>query len=276
MARHLALVVGGGSVGQVYGWALEKAGFDVTFYLKPSHLKQARLGYTLHWLNHDRALRAPIHFKSFKIMSETQEIAQITWDVIYLAVSSSALRSGWLDNFSRAARTAKCVIALQPGIHDRKFLLQYFSEQQLAQSLISIIAFSEGQTTAFYTPPFEKNPVRPPLSIKKLKKVAFFTAILHCFVVALEDADWSLKKIQDRRRLKQLSLSLSEITKALERKLQTPAPFVLKLLGPTTLRVLIAIAPSLFPFPLEKYLKNHFNKVSDQTRLMTQDYKSLL
>ena len=44
---------------------------------------------------------------------------------------------------------------------------------------------------------------------------------------------------------------------------------------PWLLKILSLIAPKLMPLPIETYLKYHFTKVGDQTRLIVETYESL-
>jgi 2-dehydropantoate 2-reductase len=276
MTRKI-LIVGGGAVGQVYGWALERAGAEISYYLKPQHAEAAQSGFKLHWLNRDREQRSPLTLQRFKVFTDVATVSVEKWDSIYLTVSSAALRTGWLESFAPAVARTPGIVMLQPGIHDRDYLRGYFKTSQLLCEVITFIAFptSNGAATAFYTPPFHKTPLGAPLGEKQMRQTAFYTATLHAFISALEQADWSLEKLRQPQKARQLHHAISQTLAGVVQQTRMRPPLLLRLLSPLLLRAAIRMAPALFPFDFETYLKNHFTKVSAQTRLMNNDYVEL-
>ncbi|MDR3606663.1 MAG: 2-dehydropantoate 2-reductase N-terminal domain-containing protein [Oligoflexia bacterium] len=285
------LVVGGGAVGQVYGWMLRRAGAEIYFYLKPEHKEEARRGFNLSWLSRYSKPR-PIHFIKFRTITSPEEVASHQWDQIYLTISSVALRAPWLETFAAAATKTPIIVSLQPGIHDAEYLLRYFSESQLVFSMVPFMAFASPAGNAFYFPPVAVAPVSGPASLAKevvsilksggfpakydklatTKRIAFVNAALIVFVTALENSDWSLKKLGQRESLEKLALAIRQISRCIGREFQLPIPWSMRMVSPWSLKFLTILAPRLVPFDLEAYLKAHFTKVGDQTRLMMEDY----
>jgi 2-dehydropantoate 2-reductase len=96
---------------------------------------------------------------------------------------------------------------------------------------------------------------------------AFGSPILGAHIAALEAAGWSLPALRRGPLLKLASRALRETHAMLEARLGVRRPFALRLVGPWFMRVGLKLAPCFVPFDLEQYLKAHFTKVGEQTRL---------
>ena len=130
-----ALVVGAGAVGQVYGHHLQRGGAEVWFLVKPKYAEECRAGFTVYPLNDRRRRAEPRRFAADGVVTRDDEVAAEAWDQVYLTVSSTALRGPWLPGLARAVGDAT-VISLQPGIEDRKHVVQYVPEARLVSGLI--------------------------------------------------------------------------------------------------------------------------------------------
>src|SRR5437764_6731662 len=124
-----ALVVGAGAVGQVFGYHLAQGGADVSFYVKPKYVEECKRGFTLYHLPHVEPLRfaAPIVTEA------------IVCDQIYITVSSTALRSGALDDLLRATGDAT-IVRLTPGLGDRAYCAARVAEARLVDGSINFLA----------------------------------------------------------------------------------------------------------------------------------------
>jgi len=65
-----------------------------------------------------------------------------------------------------------------------------------------------------------------------------------------------------------------EIFKVLEQQYSQKRPFLFQVVNRAWIfRLLIGLAPKLFPFDLETYFKVHFSKVKDQSLFHLKNYK---
>ena len=291
------LIVGAGCVGQVYGWFLQRGGADVDVYIRPKYVDEANQGYRLY--ERRRKFRDDTRFVPEGALTSPEEVGRAEYDVILLCISSTALRSGWLNDFAPHVGEA-LVVSLTPGIDDRQYLAQFVDEGQLATGLITQVSYPaplEGEEVeepgvAFWVPPLApalfqgpEEALRP--LVKALNKggmsakisgdvahqAGVGSAALIPMVAALETVGWSFEKLKrdkDRRRL--LDDAVEEAVSLVEARTGKRRPLPLSLLGPMTWRGILIAAPIATPFDLETYLKVHFTKVGDQTRLMLEQF----
>ena len=291
------LVVGAGSIGQLYGHCLARGGAQVGVYVRPRYTDEAHSGYRLYDLR--RGFDAPETFSPDAVYSRPEELSATDHDAVLLCIPSDGLRGPWLEDFCRAIGDTP-IISLTPGLGDRDYLRQYVADECLGIGLITAISYPcpmPGETvdepgTAYWLPPlapayFEGpdevlRPVTEPLGNGGMKarkidavatRSAFGSSLLIPFIAALESTGWSLPKLRrsrDRRRL--LARACDEALEAVESKLDARRPFPVRFLGPTNWRGLLTVAPWFPPFDLEVYLQVHFTKVGKQTRMMLEDY----
>jgi ketopantoate reductase len=291
-----ALIVGGGVVGQVYGFHLAQAGADVSFLVKPPHAEQARRGFVLYPLNRRKAEQSdPVRWAGFRVLTDMAAVARERWDQVYLTVSSTALRSGdWFAALAKAAGSAT-VIMLQPGPEDRGFVLRQLPEEQLAQGTITVIGYLAplpGETrfaergVAYWFPPLTPSPMAGPAArlqpvLEALRRGglpakqdpdvdvnAMWSAAAYMpLLVVLAESGWSLRELRRPERLRKARDAGREAVAAMARHhgRRRPLPLHLGLQTPVLL-ALVSLAPRLVPFDLESYLRVHFTKVGDQTR----------
>jgi hypothetical protein len=80
-----ALIVGAGSVGQVFGHHLARGGAEVSFLVKPKYADDCRRGFTLYPLGR-RPPRAQA-FAAAGVLTAPEEAAGTAWDQIVVAVA---------------------------------------------------------------------------------------------------------------------------------------------------------------------------------------------
>lgn len=301
MSGPRVLVVGAGAVGQVYARHLAAGGAEVTFLVKPAHAAEVRAGLTLYPLNRPRAQRtSPVLLTGYGVIDDLAEVAQQSWDHVYLTISSTALRAGdWFAGLARAIHRATLVL-LQPGPDDRAFVERHVPADQIVEGVITVISYRAplpGETrfpspgVAYWFGPLAASPMSGPpdrlepvlaalrageLPARRHPDIGdssvFPTAVFMPLLAALEGAGWSFRALLRSQRLREAVAAGREALRVMAHRRGRPAPLVMRLLGPLALRAVLAIAPRIMPFDLETYLRVHFTKVGDQTRDFLRTY----
>ena len=294
-----ALVVGAGAVGQVYGYHLQLGGAEVWFLVKPKYADECRTGFTVYPLNDRRRRAEPRRFAAAGVVTSDDEVAAQTWDQVYLTVSSTALRGPWLPGLARASGQAT-VISLQPGIEDRQHVLQYVPDDRLVSGLISLISYAAplpGETRfsepgmAYWFPPLSPSPFSGPaarveavvaalraggMPAKRHPNVpglaGFPSAVMMPYLVALEAGGWSFDRLgENAPTAARAAREAMDIVAARPEAGRRP-PFIGLVSRPFVVRAGLWLGRRIIPLDLETYLREHFIKVGDQTRLMMSQY----
>ena len=283
-----ALVIGAGAVGQVFGYHLWKGGADVSFLVKPKYVDECRRGFRLYHLPH----LEPIEFAA-----TITTALDGAYDQIYITVSSTALRSGALDDVLRASGDA-ILVKLQPGLDDHAYLAARVAPARIVDGSISFLSYHAplpGETR--FTAPgmaYWCFPGKGPFSgeradavvaalragdlpAKRVRDVsrqaAFPGAILGAFVAALEAADWSFATMREGGFAKLGAHAAAEALRVVGRELGARPPVAMRLAArPIAFRTILRVAPTVVPVDLEAYMKAHFTKVGDQMHDGIQTY----
>ncbi len=294
MSSPRVLIVGAGAVGQVFGHHLARAGCAVSFFVKPKYLDEVKRGFTMYRLQRRRV--QPERFEGFGVATTAAQVAADTWDVVLLAISSTALRAGtWLPELALATGQAT-IVFLQPNIDDRAYLASIVDQARIVDGMIGFIAYQAplpGESRfpapgmAFYFPPRMKCPfsgldlrVKPLLDAlrrgglpaarkRDLRAIsALPNAIFNIYLLALESAGWSFARLRERATIKRAGTAASQALAVAARHIGRRPPLALRLASrPLAIRAALRLAPRVIPIPLEIYLETHFTKVGDQTRL---------
>lgn len=296
------LLVGAGAVGQVFGWYLQSAGCKVSFLVKEKYAEEARRGYTLYPLG-SRDRSEPLRFSGFDVLVSPQEVATRRWDQVWLCVSSTALRDGdWVQELARATGEATWLM-LQPDLGDRDWLLQWLPPERLVSGMIPFISFPVPQSagepvpepgTALWFPPLSRGLFSgPPEHVRQVVQLlkaggypaahhrevarasAVPTALLTAFVSGLEAAGWRFERFLEPESLDRFLRAAREAVRIAAWRTQGSASALIPLLRPALFRLLLPLAARRTPFDLEAYLRYHFTKVGEQTRLMLRTYIEL-
>lgn len=288
------LVVGAGAVGQVYARHAQQGGAEVTFFVRDKYRDEVARGLDLYPLNRGRRHRtAPVRFEGFQVVSRTDEVAARRFDQVYVTVSSPALQGPWLAELLRATGDAT-IVSLQPGLEDRDTIIAAGAPvDRLVSGVITLISYAAplpGETRfprpgmAYWFPPMSPAPFSGPgertaAVVALLRRgglpakqhpdvsriVAFPTAILMTYLVALENAGWSFRTL-GRGHLQLGARGVREALAIVGHR-EGRAPLGLRLAArPGILRMALWFGARAMPLPLEIYLKEHFTKVGDQTR----------
>ncbi|MBN1205793.1 MAG: ketopantoate reductase [Myxococcaceae bacterium] len=301
--RPRVLLVGAGAIGQVFGWFLQSAGCELSFLVKEKYAEEARRGFTLYELGLFKRRAAPRLFSGFGVHVSIEEVAARRWDQVWLCVSSTALRAGsWVDELARATGEATWV-TLQPAIDDRDWLLQRIPPERLVSGVVPFLSFHAplkpgdpfpGPGTAVWFPPLARGLFSGPqerlhelLRVLRagryparrvrdaMRATAPATALLTAFVEGLESAGWSFERLLEPEPLARTVRAAREAVRIAAWRTQQSASLVLLLLRPWLFKLLLPVASRAAPFDLETYLRVHFTKVSEQTRLMVREYVAL-
>ena len=291
-------MVGAGAVGQVYGRHAAIGGADVTFFVREKYRAAVGLGFDMYPLNR-RGKLTPVRFEGFSVVSRADEVAERKFDQVYLTVSSSALSGPWLAELIAAIGDAT-ILALQPGQDDLDTILAAgAARDHVISGVITLISYSAplpGETRfprpgmAYWFPPLSPSMVSGPtertarvvallkgggLPTKRHPDVpkfaAFPTAMMMPYLVALESSGWTFRGLT--RGPIQLAARGAREAMAIVARTAGKTPLMMRLVArPRVLRMGLWFARRIVPLPLEIYLREHFIKVGDQTRLFMAGY----
>lgn len=284
------LMVGAGAVGLVYGHRFQQAGHDVHYLVKAHHRPQLEPGATLTQLR----WRNPLP-------QQANVSTTLDWhgdyDLIVLAIPSTALRQlDWATLAPLVGDTP--VLMLQPNSEDRALLLQHIPTQQLAEGLITLIAYQaplhspKMNQIDYYLPPmampisaapalqqtllalFNSSGIRAQASPSAVDDSRLPAAFLMTFLAALEQADWQFSQLRQRSDLLQrLSQAQRRLLPAVTAASSLQQSLVRIGCRPWLYQLALRLAPKLVPLPLESYLRYHFIKVRSQTYLYLAEYQ---
>jgi Ketopantoate reductase PanE/ApbA len=286
------LIIGAGSVGQVLGLHLSDAGRHVGVLVRPAHAAQARSGYQLRRL---RRVCGPVHgrFVPDRVIDDITLLHPGDWNAIWLCVSSTGLRGLGLEQL-RARAISPTIVLTSQGVHDRAVLENHWPPEQVVLAAPPFFAFPgppadpgrPDAVTSYWTPPGgawqvsgtgeRASAVAGALRDGRLKVkttqahgAAVMLAAANIPLAAqVESAGWSLRAA--RRDLGAVSLAASEaagIVAAVHGA--KPPPAIAR--SAAGMRAGLSALSLLAPFDLERYLRHHFTKVGEQTRLMLDD-----
>jgi 2-dehydropantoate 2-reductase len=298
-----ALLIGAGSVGQVYGRHLARGGAEVTFFVKEKYAAAARRGFSIYPLNSKRGRKQPVRFADFSVMTSLDEVAATTWDYVLLCVSSTAMRSGfWIEELAGAVGDA-VLVSFQPGLEDHAFLCERFPAERIINSAIALSSYSAplpGEDlpepgTAYWIPPLARLPFSGPRAatralVKTLRRggmparvhkdarttTAFGGAVLNTQMVALECAGWSFDRLFADTELAELGYGAArEALRISAAQLDKRPPLALRMLRRWQLRMVARLAVRFAPMDMETFFRVHYTKVGDQSRYLFDNYVAL-
>lgn len=291
------LIIGAGSIGQLYGYFLQRGGATVDVFVRPKYKEAAEQGFTLY--ARKKGLTDPLSFLPAAVLTQLEEINDRPYTAILLAIPSDGLRGGWFEELAKVIGD-RTLVSLSPALKDQEFIERFVPGEQILNGLITAISYpapmegeeAEKEGTAFWFPPltpafFDGDPerLRPLLdtlnkggmAARTMKgisaKAAFGSAVLMPAVATLETVGWSFQALRkDRERRKLLVDAAKETLSLAEYLTGEKRPFPMRFISPAPLAMGLLFAPVVPPFDLERYIKLHFTKVGAQTRLYLADY----
>ncbi len=102
--------------------------------------------------------------------------------------------------------------------------------------------------------------------------MAYGSATLMPLMAALEGADWKLKGLRKRAWAKLAADAAAEAREVTAAQLGSKPPAMMGFLGAPVIQLATVLAPGMLPFEVEIYLRYHFTKVRDQTRILLDRY----
>ncbi|MBA2661080.1 MAG: hypothetical protein H0U74_02200 [Bradymonadaceae bacterium] len=295
------LVVGAGSVGQVFGHHLQLAGAHVTFFVREQYVAATGQGFTLYPLNDRGARDRPVRFEDFEVLSDIAAVAERPWDHVYLCIPATGLQGAWFEALVKAVADA-VLVSLTPGLNDRAYVHAHFRSERVVTGMIGFSSYPgplEGESlpepgTVYWFPPLMPSPFEgargsvesvvgllrqgglPATVDQKLpQKVAYPTAALMSFISGLELEAWSFDALRKSARLKVVSAAIRETVAILNAHQNSRAPLALRLIGSPVFKLGLPLAQGVTPFDFEAFLRVHFLKVRAQTLVLLADYIAL-
>ncbi|MEM9069739.1 MAG: 2-dehydropantoate 2-reductase [Myxococcota bacterium] len=287
------LLVGAGAVGQVYGYHLAQAGAHTSLLVRPKYADDCRKGLRLYEMKGKRGRIAHL-FQPDEVFTSVADAAARDFDQIWLCLSTAALERALEDDLAELLQGSAKIIALQPGTHVPALLAPFVGDRMIDGG-INMVAYQAplvaGEVpepgVAYYLPsasPFSGEgaegvaqllraggcPAKVEPNTRAL--MAYGTATLNPLITALQGAGWSLAEMRKGRWAKLGAAACAEARAITEAAIGTPPPTALSFLGSGAVRIAATFFPYVAPFELEIYLRYHFTKVQQQTRLLLDRY----
>lgn len=288
------LLIGAGSVGQVYGTYLERAGAEVSVFVREHHRASAEAGFALY----RNGSGPPSWFRPAAVLSDWSEVRQGDFDQIWLCVSSTALRAGLLDDLQGATGDA-LLVALQPGLRDRALVSPLVPADRLVLGLIAFSAWhaplrgepdlpAPGQ--GYWFPPLTASLFEGPRAEEVVALLvqagcparkgpaqvaaARGSAVLLSLVAGLEVEGWSPRGLRASGVSQAVAGAAREALVIGTDQLSVPPGPAAWLLRPWVVRIASRVLPHVAPVRFDRFLESHFTKVGKQTLLALEDWIS--
>lgn len=294
-----ALVVGAGSVGQVFARHLHLGGSKVSFFTRGEYPNRINRGLVLFHLNKRNARMRPIRFDSFDVITRFSQLDNQSWDQIYLCLPSCGLTDTMLDGLKRHGGGAT-IIKIQPGLGDHSTVTAHFEESVLVTGMISFISYRaplSGEIVAepgmaYWFPPLLPStlfsgsgdrvqdvvnalnrgglPAKSHRDVESL--VGHALAVQAPLTAGLECAGWSIRQFTRSKWLKVACRAIKEASEVVARYQRSDPPRIVRALNCSIIRLALSLLPKQKPFHLEAYLAFHYTKLQEQSRQHLDDY----
>lgn len=295
LPQKRVLLVGAGAVGQYYGAMLQRGGAHVSFLVRKRYVDEVEAGLTLYRIDGKRGRRAEV-FTPDAVFSASSELESEHFDQVWLCVSTPALQAAIADETSELGKLLRnlrgaTLVAMQNGLRISKTLRELVPSEAICDGGIAIVAYQaplvENEVPApgiaYYAPvpsPFSGRDAEAIVQLLRrggakaevientMAQMAFSSATLMPTITALEGAGWEVARLRRGDWAKLTAKASEEARGLISAVLATEPPAATRLFQPFTVKALSFVAPMVAPFDLDVYLKYHFLKVHDQTRLL--------
>jgi 2-dehydropantoate 2-reductase len=297
--KKKCLIIGAGAVGTVFGRHLVLGGADVTYFTKNEYLDNLKDGITL--FHHNKKKDGIQTFTDFSGLSSIKEAELFEWNLVFIAISSVAIRSYSFRKLIRKISPNATLVLLQAGITDYYYISKLYSKYRVVQGMITCISYQAplgGETLpeciAYWFPPFSPIPFsgskervneivtilrRGGMPAKSIKDVhlntSFTTSFLMPFLAGLEINNWSFDALKNSEYLKMINRAISEGFRITTKTLKKGRPFKFRIFHLPVIKLVLSLQKYFFPFDLETYLRYHFLKVKKQTLLYLKTFIEL-
>ena len=295
------LVIGAGAIGQVFARHFALGGATVHLLVRPRQEEEAKRGFVMYPLNRGARTRTtPVRLEGMTVHTDQDAALTEPYDLVVLAISSVALRSGdWLARLGASLGDA-ALLALQAGPDDAALIAQHIPPERTAWGMLAVISFQAPLPEqelpepgiAYWFPLFSKLAFSGPdaiitpilrtlnaggLPAKRVgsvpNEVAVAGPMLNKVIHALEVGGWSFQTLIRDPTL--LSLAVQAMREAWATAAVTSGektPLGPRLLRPFMLRWTLRLAPYILPFDLEQFFHQHYVKVGEQTLLVADGH----
>ncbi len=290
------LVIGAGAIGQVFARHFQLGGADVSFLVRPKYADATRAGLVVYPLNRGASERGTPTRLVCGVETDQDEALAKGWDLVVLAISSVALRSGdWLERLGRDLGTAR-LLALQAGPEDGELIHKHIDPSRVAWGMLAVISYQAPLTgeslpeegVAYWFPMLSSLGFSGPqpvldevttalskggMPVKQVADVSvdvqFAGAILEKVVTTLECAGWSFAALRRDPELLDLAVAaMHEKWLLAQARTGVRAPLGMRMIRPFMLRFVLWLAPRILPFDLEAFFAYHYVKVGEQTLML--------
>lgn len=299
---YRALIVGAGTVGQIYGHFLQRGGAEVSFFVKPNHRQECEDGFALYRCRHG-GLGPQEHYTPDAVYTSFAALESETFDHVWIAVSSTDLRGDWLERLGPVIGDTTLVM-LQPDLEDQDYVLQFFPESQLVYGMVNFVGYQNplpdmGEQhpdidkvgTAYFMLPmtaaeFSGDPERLPAVMHALdqgrypvkaqqdvpRMYADRSAWMIPLVATLEIEHWSFKRLTESGSLELASEGAKQALAIVAAKFHRPLNWTERSINHAVLKTLLPVVRWLSPMDAESYVKFQFRKTAKQTRFMLEHF----
>ncbi|MFO0554127.1 MAG: 2-dehydropantoate 2-reductase N-terminal domain-containing protein [Polyangiaceae bacterium] len=293
------VIVGAGAVGQVYGHHLAKGGAEVSVFVKPKHQREAERGFVLTripWMGP----RVTEKFVPARVLTSSAELAAMPRvDQVWLCVPTPALDDALLHDVCVVGAPRASAVVLSPGYFVRKKVEDALGAARCVFGIIGMSSYHaplEGSTDpreletpaglAYFLVPTMLSGVSERRALDAVSTLraggcptklvsdaaseqVMSSSTLMPIVASLEVAGWSMSTFRGDAELAALTANSMRESAAIASALVGRAvPWTTSLLGALTLRAAGFFAPRVSPFDIEAFLRVHFTKVGEQTRML--------
>jgi ketopantoate reductase len=283
------VLIGAGSVGQVYGYHLQKGGAKVDFVVRERHLGPLAQGVVLYpWNRKDRY--TPLRWTDFGLHGSVEEALGEPADIVAICTSSTALLDGTVAAEVAEHRGDAAVLILQVGTKVPAFVYDHLPKDCVVWGKINMCAwwapldgqplpepgmgwwFPWGNKLGFSGPragliagamvaggaPAEVVP-------DVLDDLAFLGIVLGMVTTPLEVAGWSMDRlIADRALVDLAHRSMKEVWAHAEKTTGKRTPMGLRMLSPGGIRFILRWVLPRAPVNFETFFAAHYTKIADQ------------
>lgn len=298
-----ALIVGGGAVGQVIGKHLALAGVHTGIFVKHKYASVADEGFELHHFapfgKHTR-----LRYDDFKILHDPKVLSERHFDQVFVCVSSTDLRTGWLEKFFPHLRHSIWVI-MQPGLRDYEYVASIVPERYIVQGTPGFMAYHgplEGDDdvyppgVAWWRPPFQATLFEGPdertttsvtrlldagglkcgLSSNLMTRNLHRRALILTFAMGLETHGWSIDALSsDKGMLRVMAQVADELHGLVAQATGSPSRSARRYRRGWYWKLAMKTMRWFTPFPFEPFCKDHFTRHRDELERLLDDYEAL-
>jgi len=291
------IIVGAGAIGQVYGHHLARGGAEVGVLVRPRRRAAAAAGYTLTRIVPLLGRRTERFVPRFVVTSAPELAGVGGIEQLWFCVPTNDLDDALVRDLAQAVPAATIVV-LAPGhfVRDRIHRLVGPARAVFgAIGMISYVSPLEGSSDpretatepglAYLLSPTKLSSASESRALDAVTAlrlggcpcdlvndaigdVALGTASLMPSVVALEIAGWSFRRYREEESSQLAARATRESITIAASVVGRSEPTYAQLVSPFLLRSAVRLVPLVSPLDMESFLRVHFAKVGEQTRLL--------